>query len=504
MGQLRFHIPQHLDEPTRSGLERGYLAGLPDYMPWPTQCRIVDGEFQVEKDGPDSGSLYVPWPIKQTDNDSAPWMRNATRRLFTGTATLGERAEPYQLLTELARGKVNQVRNQAADWQGGGLSLSENLIGSLRNCSLAFARAVCMPPSSSEADQLSLEALTQAIRTGDDLLLAYTEQTLANKKSQLGKVPFYLSCGLNQVPVGDAEQQFLSAFNAVRLPFHWKEIEPRESSYQWEKYDTLIAWAKMHQLPIEGGPLIDLTPSLLPGWLDQNKGDVQSLANLLLDYLEATLTRYKSDITFWTIVANAQDPTLLAIDEEEFIWLNAQLLAAAKQIHPEGRFALSISQPWGEQLARGERLYSSFVFADALLRSRVELTALNIELAVGWSSRGSMLRDFLETSRMLDLYALLGLPMTLYLGMPAGIGVGSAYSTLVDGNAWSPELQQGWAARMVALAACKPYMLSVSWLNWSDAQDHYFPQSGVLDAKGQPRPMLAALAEFRLTHLQTP
>ncbi len=504
MGQLRFQIPSSLNEKTRADLALGYIAALPDFMPWPTTSQIENNLYCVDKEPAESGSLYLPWPVQLPANASS-WLSSETHYLVTGTATLVERTEPYHLLTELARGKVNQVRNQAADWQGIGLALSPELFKSLRDTSLSFAHTVCQPNSLEEADRLGTQALMTAIQTGESLIDAYIEQVLATRKGTQGKLPFYFSCGLDAPLTGEAEEQFLKTFNAVRIPFNWKLIEPRESSYQWDKYDALVAWAKQHRLQIEGGPLVDLTPTRLPAWLDQNKGDAQSLANLLLDYLEATLVRYKGDIAFWTIIANAHDTTQLAIDDEDQIWLNTQLLAAAKQIHPDGRFCVSLSQPWAEHLARGERMYSAFVFADALLRSRVELTAINLECAVGWSSRGSHLRDFLETSRMLDLYALFGAPLTLYLGMPSSKAPHEpGYAPLDDGNPWSPEMQAAWAIRMLGLAASKPFTLSASWLHWSDAQDHVFGHGGMLDAEGKPKPLLAALQQFRELHLRTP
>ncbi|HQR41451.1 MAG TPA: hypothetical protein PLX97_02180, partial [Gemmatales bacterium] len=217
--------------------------------------------------------------------------------------------------------------------------------------------------------------------------------------------------------------------------------------------------------------------------------------------------RYKSEIAFWTLCANAHDTTQLALDDEDQIWLNAQLVAAAKQIHPDGRFCISLSQPWAEHLAQGDRMYSAFVFCDALLRSRVELTAINLECYVGWSKRGSRLRDFVEVSRMLDLYALFGIPLTLYLSMPSGSESDvneSGHATETDGNQWSPDFQAQWATRMLALAACKPYSLSVSWSHWSDAGEQVFPLGGAVNEAGIPKPVLKALQDFRQEHFRTP
>lgn len=507
MGQLRFQIPPALDERTHSGLNDGYIAALPDFMPWPTQCRVEEQNYFVEKEPVESGSLYLPWPVNLPETGNS-WLAGKEYRLITGTATLGERSQPYHLLTELARGKVNQVRNQAADWQSLGLTLSDELLKSIKSSSLAFAHTVCQPNSLEDADRLGTKALLSGIETGERLIDAYIEQVLATRKGANGKLPFYLSCAIDTVPTGAAEEQFLAAFNAVRIPFNWRLIEPRESSYQWDLYDNLISWAKMNKLQIEGGPLVDLTPLRLPYWLDNNKGDAQSLANLFLDYLESCLTRYRNEIAFWTISANAHDNTQLRLDDEDQIWLNAQMLSAAKQIHPEGRFCVSLSQPWAEHLARGQRNYSAFVFSDALLRSRVELTALNLECVVGWKDRGSRLRDFIEVSRMMDLYALFGIPLTLYASMPSTRTSAprddGSFAIIDDGNPWSPELQAAWATRLLGLAACKPYTLSFSWSHWSDASDPIFPEGGMIDEQGNPKPILKAIQQFREEHIRTP
>ena len=53
------------------------------------------------------------------------------------------RTAPYQLLVELARGKVNQVRGQLADWQGAGLQISPQLNALVREASYTFGHAVC-------------------------------------------------------------------------------------------------------------------------------------------------------------------------------------------------------------------------------------------------------------------------------------------------------------------------------------------------------------------------
>ncbi len=61
-------------------------------------------------------------------------------------------------------------------------------------------------------------------------------------------------------------------------------------------------------------------------------------------------------------------------------------------------------------MASADATHSPFIFADTLIRSGMNLTPLDLELVMGPTPRGSQSRDLFETSRMLDMYALLGVP----------------------------------------------------------------------------------------------
>src|SRR5260370_15806929 len=79
-----------------------------------------------------------------------------------------------------------------------------------------------------------------------------------------------------------------------------------------------------------------------------------------------------------------------------------------------------------------DRTHSPLIFADTLVRSGLNVAALDLEIVMGVTGRGSYCRDLLETSRLLDLYSLLGVPLRITLGFPS--------SSLPDANA-DPELR---------------------------------------------------------------
>ena len=67
---------------------------------------------------------------------------------------------------------------------------------------------------------------------------------------------------------------------------------------------------------------------------------------------------------------------------------------------------------------------------------------------------------------------------------------------------FSPAHQADWADKFAALALCKPYVNGVYWAHLSDAVPHHFPNCGLLDADGSPKPALSRLKNLRSTHLR--
>ena len=59
---------------------------------------------------------------------------------------------------------------------------------------------------------------------------------------------------------------------------------------------------------------------------------------------------------------------------------------------------------------------------DYLLRSDLGISSVAIEIAPGYTSPGSHLRDLFEFSRLLDLYSLLNVPLHLHMAVPSATG----------------------------------------------------------------------------------
>lgn len=496
MGTMTFHLPANLPAEAARELKRTCMAGGPDNMPWPTSLNFTPGLLSVSRVVDESGYLMVPWPIEG-------------RGLLMGaSATLIERSRPYTLLLELARGKVNQVRCQTSDWRSGGLVVAPELEQLLREVGLAFAHAVAgvTPEETGQQAQIALDLAYQA---AGQLVSAYITQVFHVRHQRQTKLDSTLGCRLGKtIPPPNLAAQMTAAFNNACLPISWGLVESEEATYRWDECDALVDWAVKQKWEITAGPLIDFSSAQLPAWLWQWERDLPALASFMCKFVETAMRRYRNRIRRWQLTAGCNCANLLSLSEDDLLGLTYRLAESAKQVDPSLELIVGIAQAWGEYLALSETTHSPFLFADTLIRAGVNLAALEIELVMGVTPRGSYCRDLLEISRLLDLYALLGVPLYVTLGYPssANADADSDPDLRVEGGRWgngfTPEVQAAWTAEVTPLVLCKPYVQGARWTHFRDAEAHQFPHCGLADRRDNLKPALQKLRELRETHLK--
>jgi hypothetical protein len=495
MGLLTFLLPENLSGDAARELERACVAGGPDNMPWPSRAHVEHGVLTVRRDVGESGFLVAPWAIP------------GVGRLMGATATIMERESAYHFQVEMARGKVNQLRCQAEEWRAGGLALTPSLEESIRNASLGFGQAI-LGPINEETDALAEKSLTLSYRAALELAQAYVNQVFHVRHERDKHLEVTFGCRVGSVPAPEAVDPLGAAFNSITLPFDWSTLEPSEGVYRWELPDAIIDWADQHDFPITAGPLIDFSAARMPEWLWTWERDPANLARVANKYVAEAIKRYRNRVRRWHVASASNCASILSLTEEELLWLTVKIAQATRQLDPELELIIGVAQPWGEYLASEARSHSPFLFADTLIRTDLNLMALDLELVMGIRPRGSYCRDLLETSRLLDLYAILGVPLRVTIGYPSAtcsdgradpeLGVGSGY--------WQgdidPRQQAEWATAFAALVLCKPYVQGVQWVHLADGDPHQFPNCGLFDAAGNPKPALESLRRLRNEHVR--
>ncbi len=487
MGLFRFQLPPGAD---RGAIGRAYLTGL-DRSATRMRATVEGDVLACSREGEESGRLFVPWAI--------PGLGMA----FVGTATLGQRPEPYDLAVELARGKLNDVRNQLADWRLMGLRTDEALEAKLAEAQSAFFRAATSRATPAEAHRAAQASLEASWETGQMLVDRYVQQVIQTRTAGGVKLPTQLGVAVDVEPRRPWSAEMKATFNAARLACPWRSIAPTEGQNRWEAFDAQLSWAIKHKFALQAGPLIDLRPGTLPDWLYLWEGDFEAILGLAVDVVRQAVGRYRGKVPVWTLIHRPASGEFLGLGEEDQIRLTARLLQVARHVDPSAQYLVGFDRPWGDWLGQSKFQLGPLHVADYVARSDLGLSGIAIEVALGYTAPGSGQRDLFEFSRLLDLYALINLPLYVNLAIPSSLAADPLAdpATKLQPGDWPADLDEAAHARVaagfIALAVAKPFVRSVTWCQASDGLPHLYPSAGLLRRDHTPKPLVAWLRTFR-------
>ena len=391
---------------------------------------------------------------------------------LVGTATLAERANPYVLAVELARGKLNDIRNQLADWLQLGLRSTSQLDRALAEAQKAFVHAATTTDRADECIRAAQTSLSAASAAGDLLMDAYTSQILQSRLSSTSRLPTHFGCVIDEAPQKAVPPalDWTACFNMAQIGVSWKDVAPTEGQYRWEVLDSLLSWSRRSNLAVEVGPLVEFRYGALPDWLALWEGDCETISGMLADFIQQVVTRYRGRVPLWHLVHRPASGDILGLTEEEQIRITARAIQVARQADPGAQLSIGIDRPWADWMGSSHFQLGPLHLCDYLLRADLGLSAVAIEVAPGYSPPGSHMRDLFEYSKLLDLYSLLNVPLSIWMALPSASGADALAnpSVKVDTQQWpaslDESLQAAWGAKWLALSVAKPFVRSASWL----------------------------------------
>jgi hypothetical protein len=490
MGLMRFIVPD--DHSSEEVFRQAYLTGL-DRVPWFVERRQENGQLVLERSVSDSGSLNIPWLVE------------GYGQLTLSTGTLRERPEPYHLPLELARGKVSQLRNQMSDWVIQGLEVPPEVHQKVAEATRLFSQAVVDPRQSEQSRELANQAIRTALEAGDQLAECYAEQALALRRRISNRLPSVLGANLGTSLLDDyTAGQYVQTFNAGCAPLVWREIQTSEGRLDWSISDKQIEWCRAHELTVCAGPLLQFDDHSLPDWLYMCEGDFDSILDFASEFVEAVVRRYRGKVDLWICSGRVNTADILSLSEEEKVRLAARSIELVHCLDSDTETVISFDRPWGEYLTQRKNDLPPLHFADALVRAGLGVTGLMLEMNVGYSARGTLQRDPLEFSRLLDYWSILGVPLYLAVTVPSASHadlLARCRETLSQGN-WSTKAQQAWVTQYLPPLLAKPFVSGILWNQLRDFEPHDFPHGGLFDLRRHPKPALRQLASLRKAHFQ--
>jgi len=493
MGVMRFQVSSLPTlEKHWPDIYRAYITGA-DGRVYPTRVEVDGTIITCRRLVSDSGRLYVAWPVTGFGTP------------VVSTASLVERPEPYLLTVELARGKIAQLRDQISAWEIAGMTIPAGFQEPFQEAHRLFRKAAAIQDQPAEANALGAESLRWAFVAGEIAVKSYASQRMAARRKRSPLPPAALGCRLGgQVLDARFEKLFSEAFSAAAVPVEWRNVEPAAGQRQWEISDQQVEWCLANRLLVCGGPLLNFAPDAMPGWLGSWSKDASNLQSLVCDYVETAVARYAGQIRKWEVCASGNTGGALGLSEEDRLGLVARALDVVRQVDDEIQVLIQIDQPWGEYQSRGMHRLSPLQFVDALLRSGIGLSAVNLEVAVGFRPRGSSPRDLVDLSRMLDNWAALGIPLYVTLACPSDsqspdpLANADIQAESDDGHeAWNEASQATWADSVLPILMAKQAVVGIFWTHFSDGAPHDYPHAGLLRPDGTPKPAFDRLQAQR-------
>lgn len=494
VGTLRLIVPP-TEIPSDVVVQQVYLTGF-DGIPAVCRSRMAGEELIVDRDGTESAKLHIPWRVE------------GYGRPLLVTGTLQQRDRPYLLPLELARGKINQTRNQLAEWQQMGLETPDALNVKLAEAVKEFTTAACGQANRTECYAAAQRALRCCMAAVEIMASAYCDQALAVRHSTTTKLPVAYGTSLGPIaPTGALSNTLAAVCNTAVVPLLWRDVVSIEDEYRWSPFQEQLDWCRSHNVNVTAGPLLRLDDRGLPPWLALWHSDAAGVLSFTAEYVARVVQKFRGRVSFWHAASYSHRSETLGLKDEDKLRAVIRAVESVRRHDADTPLIVSFDQPWGEYLRKTAVGYAPFHVADHFVRSGLPLAALGLEIDVGYSPEGSYHRDPIELSRLIDGWSILGLPLYVFLTVPSGVGPDASASARsqpiadVWPGGWSPEAQAAWVRQFMPMLLSKPSVQGIAWQQLHDGKPHDLAHGGLLDAGGAAKPAMQALAQMRREHL---
>ncbi len=482
MGTIHFLVPDNRVVKDQPELMAAFTSGIDGHI-FPTKVSTGAGFIEFSKTTADSCKLNLAW---QVPGYGRPIVR---------TASLSEKYNDYILVVELARGKLSELKDQKASWENSGMNIPAEYFELERAAFQSFRQAACQQDDVQAATESAEASLVSSFQASEILLKSYIAQRQAFRKQKSNVAAVSLGCFLSGT---DTVQDWYPLFNehltTLGVPLNWKLIEQNEGQCQWEQVDPLIEWCLANRMLIYSNSLLDLSLDGLPPWLHYYQHDPMHMQDLICDYVEMVTSRYVGKIRNWDVIARANSGGAPGFSEENRLTLAARVIDIARQADDENQLFLRVDQPWGAYQGRGGHRLSPFQFVDALLRSGIGLTGVNLEIAQGYQMVGAGFRELMDISRLIDQWSTLGVPLYVTLAIPSSTQPDPLASNRIKVVPeqwrfdWSPQTQSEWIDECLPLLMSKQAVVGLFWSHWSDLQPHTYPHAGLIGQDASLKP----------------
>lgn len=487
MGEFSFRVPVdwNLDPYHANSI---HVVGL-DGIPWPCRISVTDDPIEpksrklltVSRNRDESGKLYIIFPFQSRGE------------MLVCTGTLPVRERPYELLTELARGTLNRLRNQISIWGEGGLDIGDSIHYQVGSSTTLLSESI-LCRDSVHRDDVAGQSIEKSMDAMFELSNAFGEQICEFRRGHEEMSKFWLAT------VAGVGEQFETSLRHPDFDLVELELHP-ECPTQEKRLDA--------------GQAEDLGKRIIVGpWLDASNGGMsQRLINLddylsrkdhLVNQCRQQLDRLPSTTSLIHVASGLNGIGHRHLSYPQQLQVTVDMMRAIEESRVELPTMVSFDFPWAERLAGAVGGVHPLQIADSLLRQGLPISFLGLDISLDFWPNGCAVRDPLQWIDLVDVWAQLGLPLILCFRAPTGtVGdsnskdgaenrrVNQSRSNLTD------EMRIEFLNTVLPMMVARPTVHGLIWRQWQDKDDRRFPNGGFFDDAGNEKPIAQVFKKMR-------
>ena len=523
MGILRFSVPDHAQYDSRFW-ESAYVSGAIEGIPKPSRNVLVDGVLSIDYDSEDTCRFSVPWPTK----DYGP--------IVLTTASLKSTAVPYMLRLELARGTIHRIRSRAFDWEHiRGLRIPAAYHDLIEQALESFVQAVVEEGGGNGSSNYSQSAIDKAIEASRSLARAYTSQILQVRVTQEEKLQTLFGVQLPTVPNWQKFAQDLRpACNAVSIDLGIHRIPA--GANRLPEHDPVfeqLEWAKLNDLKVIGGPLVSFQMGKSPTFANSTT-NFDQLCRLIFTRVENIVQQCQGRVRLWDASSSLNISEQYELDDQQAFRLASGIIGTIRSVD-KSPIIFSINLPAAEYMKKANHSIDPFRFARSLIQVHDrEIAGIGLDLNLHYWPHGTLPRDLIEISDLIDHWQFL--EKSLLVRLTAPLSVDDDASALFKDSLVSNWRYPGSQVKAHVLDAnqdtdpdlfgthmdetnslttsrsktlppnglellqmllCKPSVHGIIWSQTEDSSEHLFPNSGLYAMDSNRRPLVECMHRIR-------
>lgn len=493
MGEFRFRIPKFWELETRHA-RTVHVVGI-EGIPRPSSVSQVDDLLIVKRNQNESGKTYIAYPFSKRGE------------LTICTGTLPESDNVYDLVTELARGTINRLRNQTSIWEEGGLGIPSTVRELTRK---AIAR---MSQAATGAQDGRQEAARDALEFAIDAIFELSNRfgtDIAEFRVSESEIPSFWMATTSPEDVGVIE----STFDILA-------VQPGQLQ------DSAVASQGRRSIV---GPLLDASPH--SAFSTDHEDFSSGRAKLLAD-CHQLLKSMPSNAALIHAASGLNGIGHKNLSYRQQIQLTTDLIGLIDDSACETPVMVSFDYPWAERMAWSVGGIHPLQIADDIMRNGSRISFIGLDINLDYWPNGSVARDPLQWIDLIDLWSQLGLPLVICLRVPqpilvetdtsgvefrrnhdenVTIAIESEQTTEAEdtvtfvGNSIRENLTDEQRLELLSvilpMIIARPGVHGIFWRQWSDGEDQRYPSAGLVNDANIGKTTMEVIRDLRKNTLQ--